>query len=198
VPLILISILAVITWKSSHDLDPFKPLNSSTPPMTIQVVSLQWKWLFIYPKQNIATVNLVQFPVNTPISFEITSDAPMNSFWIPQLGGQIYAMSGMSTHLQLMASQPGEYRGESANISGAGFAGMHFSAKASSAADFDQWVQLVRLTKGSLSDAAYNKLAAPTQNDPVSYYSSVSNGLYNTVVDKYMAPLYLTPAKESR
>jgi cytochrome o ubiquinol oxidase subunit II len=193
VPLILIFILAIITWKSSHDLDPFKPLKSSTPPITIEVVAMEWKWLFIYPKQNIATVNLVQIPVNTPINFEITSDAPMNSFWIPQLGGQIYAMSGMSTHLQLMANNAGDYRGESANISGNGFAGMYFTARASSTTEFDQWVQLVRLTNNPLSTPKYNQLATPTENSPVSYYSTVDSGLYDTIVNKYAEPLFLTP-----
>src|SRR5437868_3793345 len=109
VPLILISILAVITWRSAHQLDPFKALDSKTPPVAIQAISLRWKWLFIYPQQNIASVNFIQMPVNTPINFEITSDAPMNSFWIPQLGGQIYSMSGMATNLNLEATQPGSY-----------------------------------------------------------------------------------------
>jgi len=102
VPLVLITVISMISWSSSHELDPFRPLRSANPPITIQVVALQWKWLFIYPDQNIATVNFVQFPANTPVDFQITSDAPMNSFWIPQLGGQIYAMAGMSTQLHLM------------------------------------------------------------------------------------------------
>ena len=121
IPFVLILILSVITWQSSHELDPFKPLASSKQPITIQVVALQWKWLFIYPEQHIATVNYVQFPVDTPVNFVITSDAPMNSFWIPQLGGQIYAMAGMSTQLHLMATDPGSYNGSSVTPQRTGF-----------------------------------------------------------------------------
>jgi len=124
VPCAIILVLAIITWNSSHDLDPFKALKSDKKPLTIEVVALQWKWLFIYPEQGIASVNLVGLPVDTPINFEITSDAPMNSFWLPQLGGQVYAMSGMSSELHLMADEPGTYNGVSANISGEGFAGI--------------------------------------------------------------------------
>ena len=109
IPFIIITCLAVITWKSSYDLSPFKPLKSDQKPITIQAVALQWKWLFIYPEQEIATVNYIKFPVNTPIHFEITADAPMNSFWIPQLGGQIYAMPAMRSQLNLIADEKGIY-----------------------------------------------------------------------------------------
>ena len=129
VPFLLIIILGVITWKSSHELNPFRPIQSDVKPIKIQVVALQWKWLFIYPEQNIATVNYVEFPEKTPINFEITADAPMNSFWIPQLGGQIYAMPAMRSKLHLIANEEGTFRGCSSNISGKGFAGMVFTAK---------------------------------------------------------------------
>src|SRR5476649_775967 len=109
IPMAIIAVLSVITFKSSHELDPFKALSSTKPPITIQVVALQWKWLFIYPNQNIASVNYFRMPANTPVDFEITADSPMNSFWIPQLGGQIYAMPGMSTELHLMADGVGKY-----------------------------------------------------------------------------------------
>jgi len=193
----IILILAVLTWNSSHDLDPFKPIVSDKPPITIQVVALQWKWLFIYPQQNIASVNIIQFPNQTPINFEVTADAPMNSFWIPQLGGQIYAMPGMSTQLHLMADTEGTYRGSSANISGKGFAGMNFSAKSTSQADFDQWVALVHQTRNNLSLAKYNNLAKPSQNNPLSYYSSSQSGLYDRVVMKYMMPASQLPYMSS-
>jgi cytochrome o ubiquinol oxidase subunit 2 len=189
VPSALILAIAVITWNSSHQLDPFKPLSSSTQPITIQVVALDWKWLFIYPKQNIATVNLVQFPRQTPVNFEITADAPMNSFWIPQLAGQIYAMPGMSTQLHLMANTNGSFHGSSANISGQGFAGMAFTAKASSPDDFRRWVSSVRRSPSRLSQDAYAKLAAPSQNNPVAYYASSEAGLYDSVITKYMGPM---------
>ncbi len=187
VPSMLILILSVITWRSSHYLDPFKPIVSNKKSMTIQVVALDWKWLFIYPDQNVATVNYVQFPVNTPINFEITADAPMNSFWIPQLGGQIYAMSGMSTHLHLEASENGTYDGRSANISGRGFAGMNFVAKSSSEQDFDAWVQFIKQSSGSLSSDEYNRLALPSQNNQAAYYASAESNLYDKIVNKFVA-----------
>lgn len=188
VPSVLILIISLITWQSSHSLDPFKPLASVTKPLTIQVVALDWKWLFIYPEQHIAAVNVVQFPVSTPVNFEITADAPMNSFWIPRLGGQIYAMAGMSTQLHLMADQPGSYNGSSANISGSGFAGMKFTARASSALDFKRWVNSVKQSPTTLSMDAYNKLAEPSENDPRAYYSSYESGLYDKIIMKYMMP----------
>jgi len=187
IPLVIIGILAVITWQSSYRLDPFRPI-SSAPPMVIQAVSLQWKWLFIYPHENIASINYIQFPVNTPIKFEITSDAPMNSFWIPQLGGQIYAMSGMKTGLNLSASEPGSYQGVSANISGEGFAGMHFVAKAGTQKDFMGWVHGIRHTKTQLDQKAYDKLALPSKDDPVSYFGRSESGLFDMIVNKYMEP----------
>ncbi|HET8884444.1 MAG TPA: ubiquinol oxidase subunit II, partial [Candidatus Saccharimonadales bacterium] len=140
IPIILIVILSVVTWNSTHNLDPYKSLDANADSMTIQVVALDWKWLFIYPNHDIATVNFVQFPVDTPVHFYLTADAPMNSFWIPQLGGQIYAMPGMVTELNLDATEQGEYKGSSANISGEGFSGMKFIAKASSQNEFDAWV----------------------------------------------------------
>ncbi|HZL08012.1 MAG TPA: ubiquinol oxidase subunit II [Candidatus Dormibacteraeota bacterium] len=186
IPSILILIISILTWNSSHQLDPFKPLASSKPQMTIQVVALDWKWLFIYPEQRIASVNFVQFPKDTPVDFEITADAPMNSFWIPQLGGQIYAMPGMDTNLHLMASQYGTFNGSSANISGSGFAGMAFTAKSSSPDDFNRWVQSVKHSGADLSQQAYDKLAEPSQYNPVTYYASAQPGLYDSVIMKYM------------
>jgi cytochrome o ubiquinol oxidase subunit 2 len=192
VPLALISVLGVIAWNSSHDLDPFKPLASSSQPIEVQVVALDWKWLFIYPQQHIASVNFLQFPINTPVNYTITSDAPMNSFWIPALGGQVYAMSGMSTQLHLMASKTGDFKGSSANISGAGFAGMKFIARSSSQADFDHWVKTVQQAPNSLSDASYASLVQPSQNNPAAYYSSVQPNLFNGILMKYMAPATTT------
>ena len=188
IPIIIIVILSVVTWVSTHALDPYKPLKSQAKTIKIQVVSLDWKWLFIYPKQNIASVNFVQFPKNTPVDFEITSDSVMNSFWIPALGGQIYSMPGMSTHLHLMANKSGNYSGSSANISGSGFAGMKFTAKASSKASFNSWVKNIQNTLNPLNESEYNKLTKPSKNNPPAYYSSVSNGLYDMIVMKYMMP----------
>src|SRR5579883_866864 len=130
VPCLIIVILSVITWQSSHRLDPYKPLAEDSKTLTIQAISLEWKWLFIYPDQNIATVNYVQFPVGVPVRFLISAEGPMNSFQIPQLAGQIYAMAGMQTKLHLMADEPGDYQGLSTNFTGDGFSDMTFTARA--------------------------------------------------------------------
>jgi len=188
IPCVIIAILGTATWITSHTLDPFKPLDPKIKPITIQVIALDWKWLFIYPDQNIATVNFIEIPVNVPISFEITSDAPMNSFWIPQLGGQIYAMAGMQTRLHLMASTVGSYKGVSANFSGSGFSGMQFIAKATSAEEFKQWVTTVKQSPNLLNVDAYNKLAEPSEDNSVITYSPVENNLYNFEIMKYMMP----------
>lgn len=189
IPSALILILAVVTWNSSYDLDPYKPLTGGGhPPMLIQVVALDWKWLFIYPKQNIATVNYFLMPTNTPVTFEITSDAPMNSFWIPQLGGQIYAMPGMTTQLNLLATSNGSYNGSSANISGTGFSGMTFTAKATSENTFNNWVDSVRNSSSSLNLPSYTQLSRPSINNPTASYSSASNNLFNEIVNTYNTP----------
>jgi len=187
IPSVLIGILSVVAWNSSHTLDPYRPLSSTTPQMTIQVVALDWKWLFIYPEQHIATVNVVQFPKNTPIDFEITSDSVMNSFWIPQLGGQIYSMPGMSTQLHLIANQYGSFKGLSANISGTGFAGMTFVAQSSSEKSFNSWTRTVR-SHSPLTMSAYNVLLHPSQNNKTAYYSSPQANLYATILAKYDGP----------
>lgn len=186
-PTVLIIILSVVTWNSSHDLDPFKPLASEKKPLTVQVVALEWKWLFIYPDQNIATVNTLTVPEKTPINFKITADAPMNSFWIPQLGGQIYAMSGMSTKLHLEADKTGVYRGSSANLSGDGFAGMNFETHAVGERDFDDWINSVRKSNSFLSLDDYNELAKQSKNNQPTYYSGVQTRLYDTILGKYMS-----------
>ena len=139
VPVLIIIALGYVTYKSTHALDPYKPLESDVKPVTIEVVALDWKWLFIYPEQGIATVNKIVFPAHTPINFKITSDAVMNSFFIPALGGQIYAMAGMQTKLHLIANENAEMDGISANYSGAGFTGMKFKAIATTQEDFDAW-----------------------------------------------------------
>lgn len=188
VPCIIIAILAAITWVSSHKLDPYRPLNVSTKPITIQVIALPWRWLFVYPDQKIATLNFVQVPVNTPINFLVTSDAPMNSFQIPHLGGQIYAMSGMQTKLHLMANEVGDYTGFSANYSGAGFSDMKFVARASSQADFDKWVKSVKQSRKQLTMESYNELALPSEESGVQNFSQVPKDLFHNVIMKYMMP----------
>jgi cytochrome o ubiquinol oxidase subunit 2 len=185
IPVLIIIALGYVTYKSTHALDPYRPLESDVKPITIQVVSMDWKWLFIYPEQGIATVNKIVFPANTPINFQITSDTVMNSFFIPGLGGQIYAMAGMQTKLHLIANQNAEFDGISANYSGAGFTGMKFKAIATSQADFDAWVSDVKKAPKQLEKAEYEALSKPSQNNPVELYSSFTPNLFQTIVDKY-------------
>ncbi|MEN3031025.1 ubiquinol oxidase subunit II [Chromobacterium amazonense] len=188
IPCIIIAFLATLTWHTTHKLDPYRPLDSDQKPIQVQVVALNWKWLFIYPEQQIATVNELAFPANVPVSFRITSDATMNSFFIPQLGGQIYAMAGMQTQLHLLANEPGIYKGFSANYSGAGFTGMKFNAIATKTpAEFDAWVAKVKASGKALDPQAYLKLLKPSENNPVAYYSSSTPYLFEAVQHKYMA-----------
>jgi cytochrome o ubiquinol oxidase subunit 2 len=185
IPTILIAILAAVAWRSSHTLDPSLALRSDQPALNVQVVALQWKWLFIYPQQSVATVNNLMLPLNRPVHFDITADAPMNSFWIPQLGGQIYAMPGMSTQLNLEASKPGSYRGSSANISGAGFASMNFQAHAVSQSTFDSWASRLHGHKPALTSQLYERLRQPG-NVTATSYSAVQPNLYDSVLERYM------------
>lgn len=189
IPCVIIIILAAITMVSTHKLDPYRPLDNKEKPITIQVVSLNWRWLFIYPEQNIATINFVQFPANKPVLFLITSDAPMNSFQIPQLAGQIYAMAGMQTKLNLIADKIGDYQGLSTNFSGLGFAGMRFTAKASSVADFDKWVKSVKQKPTKLTQATYDQLVPDSEDTKVQYFSRVEKDLFENVMMKYMMPM---------
>lgn len=188
IPCAIILVLGIVTWQSSHALDPYKHLDSKVKALNVQVVALQWKWLFIYPDQHVASVNLLEMPVNTPVNFSITSDAPMNSFWIPSLGGQIYAMSGMSTKLSLIANKTGDFKGSSANISGAGFADMHFTAHAATSADFATWVQKTQQSTKSLDETSYNQLAKPAAVKAPLFYKLSDQNLYDTIVMKYMMP----------
>lgn len=187
VPLVIVAVLGVITWQSTQELDPYKPLEGKGKHLTVEVVSLNWKWLFIYPEQGIATVNELVFPANVPVEYKITSESTMNSFFIPQLGSQIYSMAGMETKLHLIANEPGTFKGFSANYSGAGFTGMKFNAIATpTQADFDTWVSNVKSKQNTLSKADYDALALPSENNPVTYYGDVEDGLFHTIVMKYM------------
>ncbi|HSX31472.1 MAG TPA: COX aromatic rich motif-containing protein [Candidatus Saccharimonadales bacterium] len=189
VPTALLTVISVVNWRSSYALDPFKPLNSSQPTLHVQVVALDWKWLFIYPGQHVASVSQAAIPANTPVDFEITSDTVMSSFWAPQLGGQMYAMPGMSTELNLQADRVGDYRGVAANISGKGFAGMEFDIKAMSAQGFSDWIRAAKQSPAALTDGMYARLARPSTDNPPTYYASVAPGLYDTIVMKYMMPM---------
>lgn len=187
VPTIFTIIICILTWIKTHELDPFKPIASDKKPITIQVVALDWKWLFLYSEEKVASVNFAQIPVDTPITFEITADAPMNSFWIPDLGGQIYAMPKMKTELNLIADQPGDYRGASANLSGEGFSGMHFIVRGSSEEDYQTWLQSAA-TETVLDLDQYEKLALPSMDHPVEMYQLLDATLFDHILNKYMHP----------
>ena len=189
IPLEIVLVLGALTWGSTHQLDPRKPLDllPGQAPLVVEVVALDWKWLFIYPEQNIATVNYVRVPVDVPVEFKVTADAPMNSFWIPQLGGQIYAMTGMVNSLNLVANHVGKYDGGSANYSGYGFAQMKFIAEATSQSDFDAWVASVKTNSTVLTQSEYRALAEQGVSKPLAY-GSVASHLYDTIVMQFMDP----------
>src|SRR6266550_4833906 len=162
IPAMTVILVGGVAWVGAHDLDPRKPMASTTKPVNVQVVSLDWKWLFIYPDEGIATVNQLTIPVGTPVNFALTSSGVMNSFFVPQLGSQIYTMAGMVTGLKLQADHPGTYRGLSAQFSGDGFADMRFNVEAVPAEGFAQWVAATRSTGPALDAQAYADLAKPS------------------------------------
>ena len=190
VPCLIILALGWITYQTSYALDPRKEIVSDKEPLTIQVVAMNWKWLFIYPEQQIATVNEIALPVNRPVKFLVTSDTAMNSFFIPQLGSQVYAMAGMENRLNLMAQQEGSYRGISANYSGYGFANMRFKAHAVNDADFDQWIQKVKTSEQVLNNTTYDQLTANAKEQikaphPVTYFASVPPLKFKDIIEKH-------------
>ena len=182
IPIAIVSILAVICWRTSHELDPFRPIPSTHKPVHIEAVAMDWKWLFIYPDQHIATINEIALPVGVPVVFHITSATVMNSFFIPRLGSQIYAMANMQTADNLVASVPGTYRGISANFSGGGFSGMTFKVKAMSESDYKQWLSKVASSTKTLDAQKYLELDRPSSNVPVTYYSHVNPDLFAQIL----------------
>ena len=186
IPIMTVFLVGGVAWVGSHDLDPPKPIVSAVKPVRVQVVSLGWKWLFIYPEQGIAAVNQLTIPVGTPVSFELTSSSVMNSFWVPQLGGQIYTMAGMTTRLHLQADHPGTYRGASANYSGEGFADMRFNVEAVPAETFAQWVDAARSAGPVLDAPAYADLATPSKAVAPFTYRSAAPGMFSTIVNAGM------------
>jgi cytochrome o ubiquinol oxidase subunit 2 len=195
-PLLIIIMLGAITWTSTHMLDPYRRLGRIAPgqavakdakPLEIQVVSLDWKWLFIYPEQGIATVNQLVLPINREVRFRITSSSVMNSFYIPALAGQIYSMPGMETKLHAVLNKTGKFEGFSANYSGAGFSGMHFAVGGVNEAGFEHWVQQTRSNAGLLDRRAYLVLAKPSENVPAKRWSSVEPALFDRIVNQCVA-----------
>ncbi|MEC9483626.1 MAG: ubiquinol oxidase subunit II [Halomonas sp.] len=188
IPMVIIAFLAVITWQTSHTLSPSAPIASDEEAMEINVVALDWKWLFIYPELGIASVNQVAFPVDKPVHFNVTSASVMNSFMIPRLGSQIYAMSGMDNELNLIANEEGVYPGRSTNYSGSGFSEMTFNAVVTSEEGFEAWVEKVRQAPEPLIfSESYQELAEPTIGHPVEYFSQVSPDLYENIIEGFRA-----------
>jgi cytochrome o ubiquinol oxidase subunit II len=185
IPALIILFLGILTWRTTHELDPYKPLESNVKPIDVEVVALDWKWLFIYPDLGIASVNQLAMPVGTPVNFHITSDSVMNSFFIPQLGTQVYAMAGMQTRVHLIADEPGDYAGVSANFSGKGFSDMKFRTLAKSPEEFNAWVAKVRASSDTLSMDRYHTVSAPSEKDPVRYFSSVDPKLFHNIIARY-------------
>jgi cytochrome o ubiquinol oxidase subunit II len=188
IPCLIILALGAVTWVSTHELDPRAKIEAHetatrSKPIEIEVVSLDWKWLFIYPEYGIASVNEMALPVGTPVHFRITSATVMNSFFIPQLGSQIYAMSGMETKLNLRADHAGSYDGISANYSGFGFAAMKFKANAMSEADFEAWVAHARTSPSALDMVAYNALAKPGMTGKPVFYAKTDGELFHHILN---------------
>lgn len=185
IPMIIIGILAVVTLITTHSLDPYKEIQSDKKSISVQVVALQWKWLFIYPEYGVATVNQLPVPEKTPINFSLSADAPMSAFWVPSLGSQIYTMNGMSSKLSLIADRTGEFTGYSSNINGKGYADMKFTVRATSDAEFDAWVKKTQTSPNLMNESQYERIAKPGTMD-VASYSLADSKLYTTIVNKYM------------
>jgi len=203
IPLLVILLLGGIAWIGSHDLDPPKPLLAEGKQLEVQVVSLDWKWLFIYPEQGVAAVNELVIPAGRPVHFELTSSSVMNAFFVPQLGGMIYTMNGMRTNLNLQADQPGEFHGLSSNYSGNGFSGMSFMTRAVSEPDFESWVQAAQQSSNLLDDAAYIALSYPSEKVPPATYKLGSPELFQSILLHRLppgpgpatGPMHLRPAQ---
>jgi cytochrome o ubiquinol oxidase subunit II len=187
IPALTVILLGGVIWIGSHQLDPRTPIPVESDPLHVDVVALDWKWLFIYPDEGVAAVNQLVIPAGTPVEFRLTSATVMNSFFVPQLGSQIYTMGGMITHLNLLADKPGEYPGFSANFSGDGFSDMRFIAKAVPAGDFTAWLEQARGAGSALDDAAYTELTKPSKAVPPTTYRSVEPKLFERILDQTTA-----------
>lgn len=187
VPAAIIVWLGFHLWGNTHRLDPYKPIDTGVEPLQVEAVAQDWKWLFIYPEQEMAVVNELVFPVNKPLSIRITSDTVMNSLVIPALGGQIYAMAGMQTRLHLLADKPGKFWGRNVQYSGTGFANQQFRAIAATKEDFDAWVEKVKGSSDTLDASTYEELAKPSEKVPVTYYSGVEPNLFDNIIAKWRA-----------
>ncbi len=197
IPALTIMFLGGVIWISSHQLEPSKPLVSNRKAIEVQAVSLDWKWLFIYPEQNVASLNQLVMPVGTPVHFSLTSASVMNSFFVPKLGSMIYTMNGMATQLNLQADHPGAFHGLSTHFSGDGFPGMHFIAQAVPQAGFDAWVQRARAAGPMLDSPGYAQLAKQSSNVAPYTYRAVAPGLFKAVVTEAIPQAPGPPPKPS-
>ncbi len=196
-PLLIVVALGAMTWMGTHLLDPFRAVDrldaqhavaADAKPLTIDVVALDWKWLFIYPEQGVASVNDLALPTNVPVAFHITSATVMNSFFIPALAGQIYAMAGMETKLSVVVNKTGEFNGLSSHYSGTGFSHMNFATRGLTRQNFDRWVAQTKSKGSALDVATYNQLRKPSEEVPHTYYSSVDPGLYEAILNMCATP----------
>ena len=187
IPALTVMVLSGVIWIGSHRLDPAEPLDGPEPPVRVQVVSLDWKWLFIYPREGIASVNEVVVPAGVPLHFSLTSASVWNAFFVPQLGSMIYTMNGMRTEMNLRADEPGTFHGLSAHFSGDGFSDMNFALRSVPADEFAAWAQGTR-GGSALDAAAYTALARQSSNVPRSTFGAVMPGLFDRVVRQELAP----------
>lgn len=196
-PLLIVICLGAVTWTATHLLDPYrpigriaagKPLVANVTPLEVEVIALDWKWMFVYPQYGFATVNELAAPVDRPIHFRLTSSSVMNAFYVPTLAGMIYAMPSMETQLHAVINKPGDYKGFSSNYSGAGFSGMHFRFYGMTDANFANWVERNKAAGGNLTRANYLKLVMPSEKVPVMRFASVDAGLFNAVVNQCVRP----------
>jgi cytochrome o ubiquinol oxidase subunit 2 len=188
IPLLVIMLLGGVAWIGSHDLDPAKPLPSNTLPLEVQGVSLDWKWLFVYPSQGIASVNILVVPAGVPVHFSLSSASVMNAFFVAELGSMIYTMNGMTTQLNLQADAPGTFHGISSHYSGDGFSGMHFDVRAMPAEQFAAWIEETRSTGPTLDPASYAALARQSINTPPFTFRAVDPGLFHDIVTQKLPP----------
>ena len=196
VPIAIVCVLGYLTWVKTHELDPYKPLQSKNKTVRVEVISTDWNWLFIYPDEHVASVNELVFPENTPVSFHLTSASVMTSFFIPQLGSQMYAMAGMRTQLNLMADTVGVYDGKNIEYSGNGYATMHFKALSMSPGDFEAWLKRASQSDKVLNEAAFEQLRKPQINYPVTLFSNVTPGLFNHILHEFMGWMGGSGSKE--
>lgn len=186
IPILIIIVLSVVTFITSHSLDPYRAIKSDKPTLEIKVVALQWKWLFIYPDQEVATINDLTIPVDRPVHFTLSADAPMSAFWVPALGSQIYSMNAMSSQLNLMATETGTFKGYNTNINGEGYAKMNFVVNSVSEEDFQRWSNDTQHNSPGLNEIVYNELAKPNVPETKLYYRLDDKHIYEKVIMKYL------------